>query len=165
VAILAKRKAMAVAMNVSQGIVLAADTLIDFEGTILGKPMDADNAFEMLQLLSGRIHEVLTGLAVFDRREGVRMLSVVSTKVRMRDYGDREVSRYVESGEPMDKAGSYAIQEEGGRLINSISGCYNNVIGLPLCETIELLRSVGLPLSKDHEVCRLPSGEFCPRMR
>jgi len=165
VSVLASHKAEAAAEAVPDGIVLAADTLIGFREKILGKPEDDDHAAEMLRMLRGQTHEVLTGLAVLNKREGLKILSVVSTKVTMKEYCDKEIERYVESGEPRDKAGSYAIQGEGGRLIESISGCYNNVIGLPICETLEVLKSMGALLAEDGGRCQMPTGDPCPRMR
>jgi septum formation protein len=163
VSILASRKALAAAEAIPDGIVLAADTLIGFLGTTLGKPKDDDHAAEMLRMLRGQTHDVLTGLAVLNKREGLKILSVVSTKVTMREYCDNEIERYVESGEPRDKAGSYAIQGKGGRLIESISGCYNNVIGLPLCETFEVLKFMGVVFARDSGRCQMPAGDLCPR--
>jgi len=161
--ILATRKAAAVAKR-TRGVVLAADTVIDFRGRVLGKPENAAHAFRMLQLLRGEKHKVLTGLAVVNQCEGRKIVSVVSTQVTMRKYLDREIEEYVESGEPFDKAGSYAIQGRGGRLVESTCGCYNNVIGLPLCETVDLLKLVGVSFPEEHEICELVSGVSCPRV-
>jgi MAF protein len=163
--VLASRKAAAVAETISQGIVLAADTVIGFRGEILGKPENDAHAVKMLRMLRGHTHEVITGMAVLNRSEGVKIVSVVFTEVRMRKYHDQEIKEYVETGEPFDKAGSYAIQGGGGRLIESTRGCYNNVIGLPLCETVKLLRSVGVTLAVERGICQLPSGDSCPRVR
>ncbi len=163
--VLANQKVMTVAENIVEGIVLAADTVIGFRGMVLGKPRSSSDAMAMLQLLRGHTHEVITGLAVMNKRQGFRIVSTVSTVVQMREYDDREVREYVRTGEPFDKAGAYAIQGRGSRLIESIQGCYNNVIGLPLCEVVELLKSVGLPLAEEGRICRLPSDEFCPRLR
>ena len=161
--ILAARKATAVAKR-SRGVVLAADTVIDFRGRVLGKPENSAHAFRMLQLLRGEKHKVLTGLAVVNKCEGRKIVSVVSTEVRMRNYLDREIEEYVESGEPSDKAGSYAIQGNGGRLVESTCGCYNNVIGLPLCEAVDLLKLMGFSFPEEHGICELASGVSCPRV-
>lgn len=163
--ILASRKAEAVARRICTGIVLAADTVIDFRKQLWGKPDHYDHALKMLQMLRGEPHNVITALAVLNKCEGLKVVSTVVTEVRMRDYRDDEIREYLETGEPFDKAGSYAIQGLGGRLVDSTSGCYNNVIGLPLCETVELLRFVGLPLSEQTAICCLPSGKTCPRVR
>lgn len=165
VSILARRKAAAVAAMISEGIVLAADTVIDFRGKILGKPENSAHAVEMLRLLRGHPHAVITGMTALNKHKAISIVSAVVTEVKMRAYDDQEIIEYVETGEPLDKAGSYAIQGEGSRLIESTCGCYNNVIGLPLCETIELLKCVGMPLVEERGLCRLPSGEFCPRER
>lgn len=161
--ILATRKAAAVAKG-ARGVVLAADTVIDFRGRVLGKPENSAHAFRMLQLLRGEKHKVLTGLAVVNKCEGRKIVSVVSTEVTMRNYPDREIEEYVESGEPFDKAGSYAIQGNGGRLVESTRGCYNNVIGLPLCETVDLLKLMGVSFPEEREICELASGVSCPRV-
>ena len=83
----------------------------------------------------------------------------------MRNYLDQEIEEYIESGEPSDKAGSYAIQGRGGELVESTCGCYNNVIGLPLCETIDLLQEVGVSVREKSEICGLVSGVSCPRVQ
>jgi septum formation protein len=161
---LAIRKAESVAQTRTKSLVLAADTVIDFQGTLLGKPVDDAHAKEMLQLLRGRTHAVLTGIAVVGNGETVKLGRVVSTEVRMRSYSESEIEAYVESGEPMGKAGSYAIQGDGSQLIESTRGCYNNVVGLPLCETVMLLKTAGVPFAGDRSICQLPSGEPCPRV-
>jgi MAF protein len=164
VAVLANRKALAVAEESLDGIILAADTAIDLENRILGKPANDSDAVDMLRLLRGRVHCVVTGVTIVNKKEGLRVIGVVATEVRMRDYSNREIDDYVATQEPRDKAGAYAIQGVGGHMIESIRGCYNNVVGLPLCETTKLLRTVGFePRSED--VCHLPSGDPCPRLR
>jgi septum formation protein len=92
----------------------------------------------------------------------MRSLFSVATKVDMKAYSDEEISRYVDSGEPMDKAGAYAVQGLGGKLVASVQGCYNNVVGLPLCELVRHLTCLGLPLDPRRVYCTLPSGEPCP---
>lgn len=161
---LAIRKAESVAKSRTRAIVLAADTVIDFRGTLLGKPTDKAHAKEMLRMLRGRTHAVLTGIAVLGRGATVKLGRVVSTEVRMRSYSESVIEEYVESGEPFGKAGSYAIQDDGARLIESICGCYNNVVGLPLCETVTLLKTAGVPFAGDGRICQLPTGEPCPRV-
>lgn len=111
--------------------ILAADTIVDLERRILGKPRDAVEAREMLQLLSGRAHEVHTGVALV-QPSGILNSGVATTRVLFRELAWREIEAYVEGGEPMDKAGAYAIQGEGGLLIERIEGPWDNVVGLPL---------------------------------
>lgn len=159
---LALRKARAVATRV-RGVVLGADTLIDVNGRILGKPADPVEAKEMLRILRNREHLVITGLALVDGERASELASAVSTRVNMADYPEGLLEEYVESGEPLDKAGGYAIQGKGSLLVDSLSGCYNNVVGLPLCEVAALLgRTSGFrPL--DSTPCRDPNGYPCPR--
>jgi len=118
-------------------IVLGADTAVVVDGHILGKPVDAADADRMLRLLSGRTHAVLTGLAAVTRK-GV-LSDVEITQVTFNILNDEEVAAYVASGEPLDKAGAYAIQGYAARWIPRIEGCYFNVVGLPIARTIALL--------------------------
>jgi septum formation protein len=156
-------KAEEVARRLDEGLVLAADTVIDLEGTLLGKPDDGEHAFEILRRLRGVRHRVLTALVVRDVRHGVRIGSVVSTAVDMAPFTDREIRDYIATGEPMDKAGAYAIQGLGGALVAGIEGCYSNVVGLPVCETAALLLRIAPGLSLKSSECRGPSGRLCPR--
>jgi septum formation protein len=118
-------------------IVLGADTCVVSEGNILGKPVDAADARRMLELLSGRTHAVLTGIAAVTRNKVVRGLEI--TQVTFNVLQDVEIARYIASGEPFDKAGAYAIQSYAARWIPRIEGCYFNVVGLPIARTVNLL--------------------------
>jgi septum formation protein len=118
-------------------IVLGADTSVVVDGHILGKPVDAADADRMLRLLSGRTHAVLTGLAAVTRK-GI-LSDVEITQVAFNILNDEEVAKYIASGEPLDKAGAYAIQGYAARWIPRIEGCYFNVVGLPIARTIALL--------------------------
>jgi septum formation protein len=118
-------------------VVLGADTCVVCDGQILGKPKDSADARRMLELLSGRTHAVLTGLAAVTARKVVRDVEV--TQVTFNQLNDREIAQYIASGEPMDKAGAYAIQGYAARWIPRIEGCYFNVVGLPIARTIALL--------------------------
>jgi septum formation protein len=118
-------------------LVLGADTCVVCDGHILGKPTDTADARRMLELLSGRTHAVLTGLAVVTRGKIVRELEI--TQVTFNQLHDREIAQYIASGEPLDKAGAYAIQGYAARWIPRIEGCYFNVVGLPIARTIALL--------------------------
>ncbi|ABS25573.1 nucleoside triphosphate pyrophosphatase [Anaeromyxobacter sp. Fw109-5] len=133
-------------------LVLAADTAVVLRGEVLGKPRDAEDARRMLAALSGTAHEVLTGVCV-RRRPGrgsaVELDAVVSTAVRFAPLGPAEISWYVATGEPLDKAGAYAIQGVGGAFVLGVEGSVSNVVGLPLAETAELLRRAGHPLPWD----------------
>jgi septum formation protein len=147
VARLALAKARAVAARVGEGVVLGADTVVVIEGEALGKPADPADARAMLRRLRGREHEVITGLAVVDARSGRSETHSVVSRVRMADYGEPEIERYVATGEPLDKAGAYAIQGQGGALVAGLDGSFSNVVGLPLEETARLLAAFGVPIS------------------
>jgi septum formation protein len=121
--------------------VLSADTTVVLEEEILGKPRSVDEAIAMLTRLSGRTHRVCTGVAVANGQHVVSALSV--TEVEFRTLVEQEIRNYVATGEPMDKAGAYAIQGKGAAFIAKISGSYSGVMGLPLYETVSLLKQVG----------------------
>jgi septum formation protein len=140
---LALRKARAVAAGLGDGVVLGADTLVVIDGEALGKPRDGAEAAAMLRRLRGRWHEVITAIAAVDVATGREASEAVITRVRMADYTDADIAAYVESGEPLDKAGAYAIQERGGALVAAVRGSYTNVVGLPVEETRRLLESLG----------------------
>ncbi len=124
--------------------VLAADTTVVLDGKIIGKPFDRDDAAHMLRQLSGRQHQVLTAVAVaFDGRLDMRLSA---TTVSFSSLSEERIRRYVLSNEPHDKAGAYGIQGVAGSFIRHISGSYSGVMGLPLCETAELLQGFGYPL-------------------
>ncbi len=166
---LAQMKAQASAMrtpgNGSKAeLILAADTVIEFDGRMLGKPSGPEAAVEMLQHLAGRRHRVITAVCVMEIRHRRTIAGVVASEVAMRDFTREEARRYVSTGEPLDKAGSYAIQGRGSELIAEWSGCYNNIIGLPLCETTRLIRYFEPSTPIDESSCRLPDGLPCPRL-
>jgi septum formation protein len=124
--------------------VLAADTTLECEGRIIGKPVDEADATAILRRLSGRSHSVLTAIALAD---GERTEVVVSTsEVRFRTLADDEIHRYVRSGEPMDKAGAYGIQGHAAMFVEEMRGSHSGIVGLPLCETALLLRRFGYPI-------------------
>jgi len=139
---LALAKAKAVRTTNSQDVVLAADTIVVFRDKILGKPRDESEAKEMLLALRGNWHLVFTGVAVL-APPSLELLAVECTYVLMRAYSLEEVEAYVNSGKAMDKAGAYGVQDEGFCPVAEIKGCYTNVMGLPLCLTVELLGKVG----------------------
>ena len=139
--LLALRKACAVAARRPDDLVLGADTIVVLDGLWLGKPADSDEARSMLKALRARTHEVVTGIAVV--ANDAELMRSVSTRVTMRDYADLEVARYIERGEPFDKAGGYAIQDADLAPAAAVEGCTCAVIGLPLWTTRDLLRDVG----------------------
>ena len=122
--------------------VLAADTTVVFDGEIIGKPDDAEHAARILRALSGREHQVLTALAVALRDQVETQISVSS--VWFREIPQAEIRRYCASGEPLDKAGAYAIQGRAGAFVTRISGSYSGIMGLPLAETVELLQKYNI---------------------
>jgi septum formation protein len=123
-------------------VVLAADTVVTLDDRVLGKPRDRDDAATMLRTLSGRTHHVVTGIAVV--RGTSHVADVVTTAVTFRRLSDTEVAWYLDTGEPTDKAGAYGLQGAGAVLIERVDGSDTNVIGLPLAETVALLRRVGV---------------------
>ena len=125
---------------------IGSDTIVLCNGQILGKPVDPQHAQQMLRMLSGREHRVLSGFAVLDRQSGEQRAEAVSTSVRFRELTDEEIARYIASGEPADKAGGYAIQGLGVCFVAGIKGSYSNVVGLPLCRLTLALKELGVPL-------------------
>lgn len=138
----AKRKARAVAEKYPDSPVLGADTVVSSEGKIFGKPKDKDEARKMLTALSGKMHEVTTGLALINRNE-IRTTSV-TTKVFFDTMTKADIDAYIATEEPMDKAGAYAIQGKAARFIEKIEGSYSNVVGLPLNALIQLGKDLNL---------------------
>jgi septum formation protein len=138
---LAEEKARNVAEKIqNDALILAADTVVVLNNQILGKPKDEEDAFHMLSALSGNWHQVFTGIAVLDAKTGRCETAVEMTKVQFRALTEAEIRRYIESKEPMDKAGAYGIQDKGALLVEGIEGDYFNVVGLPLCRLGTLLR-------------------------
>jgi septum formation protein len=143
---LALEKALAVARRLAGGVrlVLGADTIVVLGDAVLGKPADPEDAVRLLGQLLGRTHRVLTGVALVSTDGAASRTRVVESRVTMRAAGEAEIRAYVAGGEPLDKAGAYAAQGEGRRFIARIEGSESNVIGLPLEETLALLRESGL---------------------
>ena len=132
-------------------LVLAADTVVVVDGDVLGKPRDTDDARDMLRRISGRRHEVLTGLALTDGNRHLTIDSLERSEVEIAPITEEEIVWYVATGEPLDKAGSYAIQGLGALFVNSVKGNYTNVVGLPLPPTQALFRNLGFDL---RQFCR-----------
>ncbi len=147
VARLALRKARLVAGLRPAAVVLAADTIVVIDGRALGKPADPEDARAMLHTLRGRTHEVMTGVAVVDAETGRHATDTVISRVTMTAYDDAVIDAYVAGGEPLDKAGAYAIQGAGGALVAGLVGSRSNVVGLPLAATAALLRRFGVAVS------------------
>ena len=139
---LAREKAEAVAAALPSGLVLGADTTVVADGQVLAKPSDAEDARRMLRLLSGRWHEVLTGVALVRAGEGRALVGCGRTRVRFCEMAEEEIEAYVATGEPADKAGAYAIQGRAALFIEGIEGDYWNVVGLPLRLVYKLARGL-----------------------
>lgn len=160
VARLARAKAEAVALCAGE-IVIAADTVVVLEDTVLGKPEGPGEARWMLMALRGRDHLVHTGLAL--RRPGEVWSDTVSARVHMRPYSEAEVAAYVASGRPLDKAGAYGIQDRGFDPVDRVEGCYMTVVGLPLCHLARALLRWAVPLSPlPLRDCRIVRDGSCP---
>jgi len=141
---LAKAKAGEVATRFPDRWVIGADTIVTIDHTILGKPASPTEAREMLTKLSGQSHFVYTGYAIVNKNEGICRCDAIKTIVEFKDLSDEEVHWYIQTGEPFDKAGAYAIQGMGTFLVRRINGSYTNVVGLPVCEVIETLLKLGV---------------------
>ncbi len=146
------RVSRAKAEAVSRGdddVVIAADTIVVLDGKVLGKPADRQDAFRMLRALSGREHQVMTGMTVL---HGSRALTHTEiTHVHFRPLTDREIQAYVATGEPMDKAGAYGIQGGAALFAEKLEGDYYNVMGLPVCRLWQMLREVAPQLTEDNQ--------------
>jgi len=141
---LARAKAEDVAAQNPGRWVLAADTVVEIEGKILGKPKDRLEAEEMLRLLSQREHRVLTGYCILNASSPPRKEGRVTTWVKFKILSAEEIQWYVDTGEPFDKAGGYAVQGRAAFMVQEVRGSYTNVVGLPLCEVVEDLRELGI---------------------
>lgn len=141
---LASLKAWEVARRYKGRWVIGADTVVWIDGRSLGKPTDGKQALEMLQRLQGRVHEVVTGVCLVHEGRGVKRIFFSRTRVRMRSLSPDHLNWYISTGEPLGKAGGYAIQGIGCALIESIDGSYTNVVGLPMAELMVLLEDLGV---------------------
>ena len=145
VLVLARAKACEVALKCrADCVIIAADTLVCLDGEIMGKPSDSDDAVRMLRLLSGREHEVYTGVCVIHGEHEITRSQC--THVRFRELSEREIAAYVASGDPMDKAGAYGAQGRAALFIERIDGDYFNVVGLPLCLLGQMTAEIGINL-------------------
>lgn len=144
---LAAAKAKAVAGETGEGLIIAGDTVVVLDGEIIGKPEGPEEARRMLRRLSGRTHSVYSGVAVADASTGEMRTAVVRSGVTMAVVAPEEIRRYVDTGEPLDKAGAYAVQGRGGEYVIAVEGSVTNVIGLPLRELHRLLAASGCRVS------------------
>jgi len=144
VKVLAEAKATEVSARYPESWVIGADTIVLIDGTILGKPKSHTDARQMLERLSGRTHQVLTGYALCCRKKERLFSETIITDVRFKTLSEVEIEWYIQTREPFDKAGAYAIQGIGTFLVKSIHGSYTNVVGLPVCEVVEFLLKEGI---------------------
>jgi septum formation protein len=161
---LAEDKARTVATQVpADSLVIAADTTVADGLDILGKPVDARQAVEMLTRLRGHLHQVCTAVAILRPADGALLLDSCTTNVPMRDYSQTEITAYVATGDPLDKAGAYAIQHDGFHPVEYLNGCYANVVGLPLCHLVRLLRQLNIaPPADVPAACQEALRYECP---
>lgn len=145
---LAETKARAVQADADQ-IILAADTTVVDESDILGKPQDDAEAVAMLRRLRGHSHQVYTGIALFRPGDGLMLKDLCVTDVPMRDYSDDEIRDYVATGDPLDKAGAYAIQHPDFHPVARMHGCFASVMGLPVCHVLRQMRKMGVRPNTD----------------
>jgi septum formation protein len=133
------RKGMAIALQHPDEIVLSADTIVTLDGSVFGKPADLEEAFQMLKRLIGKTHEVITAVAVMHLNKKRTRVGTERTAVKFRSLSDAEIREYLEIVQPLDKAGAYAAQESPDRIVESVTGSFSNVVGLPMELTIPIL--------------------------
>lgn len=164
VARLAAAKARVTALQTgSAGLILAADTIVADGDTLLGKPANAQEAREMLLRLRGRTHQVYTALALLEADTQKLYEDRCVSQVNMRDYSTEEIETYIMSGDPMDKAGGYAIQNGSFHPVVNFQGCFASVMGLPLCHLVRTLKKIGvIPPLNVPQTCQAQLGYDCP---
>jgi len=154
-------KALWVAERITKGVVLAADTTVFHKGNILGKPVGKEDARSMLERLSGDIHEVITGITLLDKDEAKKIITDhCVTKVYFKKLTKEIIDDYVATGEPMDKAGSYAIQGYGAVLVEKIEGDYSNVVGLPISKLLDHLLAFNVSFGWMNAKCSKNAGDY-----
>lgn len=163
---LSRVKAAHVARSVETAVIVAADTIVVDRGEILGKPRDPDHACEMLRRLRGAQHRVLSGVTVMDAATGRRLTALCETQVWMRAMSDAEIAAYVDSGDPLDKAAAYAIQNPTFAPVTRVVGCPTNVMGLPMCHVVRDLRRLGVTLPPTLPTrCKIQTDYRCALTR
>lgn len=140
----AQGKAIDVAKDLKEGVVIGVDTFVVFKGEKLGKPKSKENATKILKIISGKNINVFSGICIIDIDNGKKILEHEVTKVKLKKLTDEEINNYVNTGEPLDKAGAFGIQERGAIFIEKIDGCYSNVVGLPLHCLYNNLKEIGI---------------------
>ena len=160
---LAETKARAAASHADARFQLAADTTVVDGPDILGKPKDNAEAFAMLTRLRGHTHQVYTGVALLRLSDGLLLKELCVTDVPMRNYSDEEINAYIETGDPLDKAGAYAIQHSQFHPVVNVNGCYTSVMGLPICYVVRMMREMGFVLRANVPVeCQTLLEYQCP---
>ncbi|MFQ5860735.1 MAG: 23S rRNA (uracil(1939)-C(5))-methyltransferase RlmD [Dehalococcoidia bacterium] len=162
---LALLKARAVVASAGTGVVIGADTLVVLDGLVLGKPRDAQEARAMLWSLRGRMHQVVTGVALVEAGTGRWVVGHRVSRVAMRPYSEAEVEAYVASADPLDKAGAYAVQDPVFQPASRVEGCYLNVVGMPLCTLLELSQRLGVPVAPGSGFRASAECTDCPLRR
>lgn len=143
---LAGLKAVHAATGLDEGIVIGADTIVVLDEHVLGKPRDRDDARRMLEMLSGRTHRVITGISLVDPKSGQTVTHAESTNVVFKRLNEREITDYIDTPEPYDKAGAYAVQGLASLFVERIEGCYYNVVGFPVVAFGNLLKHIGIDI-------------------
>ncbi len=161
---LARAKALAVAEKAgTETIIIGSDTAVIDGGEILGKPIDEADAKRMLKQLRGRTHQVFTGLALHRMSDGKTLTELCITDVPMRNYSNDEIAAYIQTGDPLDKAGAYAIQHSDFQPVESMRGCYASVMGLPMCHVVRALKKFDVsPLADVPVACQKLLNYECP---
>ena len=160
---LSRQKALAVAAGMESGLVIGADSTVVFEVQAVGKPVDADDARRMLRMLSGTTHHVSTGITVVDAASGQILSDAMTSQISLRYLTDQEIDASIASGVPRDKAGAYAVQDTDLRPAADWEGCYNNIVGLPICRLLEMLQELGYLLPDGWTVPdAVACGDDCP---
>lgn len=150
---LSRLKAENIAQQVPEGIIIGADSVVVLDGKILGKPKDDVDSYTMLRSLSRRVHQVYTGFTIISNPQQLTISDYEVTQVKFRELESWEIKQYVESGQPRDKAGAYGIQDDGALFVESLNGCYYNVVGLPITKLFIVLKKMlltgrGEPVTK-----------------
>ncbi len=158
---LAREKALAVAARLPERAVLGADTIVVLDGAVLGKPADADEATSMLRRLRGRPHTVWSAVYACNPTLGCEAAALNESTVWMRPYGDDEIAAYVASGDPLDKAGAYAIQHRGFAPVQRLEGCYSGVMGFPLWDVAQVLQAIGVESPGETAIACQPQFGLC----
>ena len=160
---LSRQKALAVAAGMESGLVIGADSTVVFEVQAVGKPVDDDDARRMLRMLSGTTHHVSTGITVVDAASGQILSDAMTSQISLRYLTDQEIDASIASGVPRDKAGAYAVQDADLRPAADWEGCYNNIVGLPICRLLEMLQELGYQLPDGWTVPdAVACGDDCP---